>query len=61
MFSLYQLVILQLCAYNKYKCTMRLSSRMAAGAQFEGDLGEIFALGAEISPYISLREKWESP
>ena len=28
--------------------------------QFEGDLGEIFALGAEISPYIGLRE-WKSP
>ena len=27
-----------------------------AGAQFEGDLGEILALGAEISPYIGLRE-----
>ena len=32
-----------------------------AGAQFEGDLGEILALGAEISPYIGLSEKWESP
>ena len=32
-----------------------------AGAQFEGDLGKILALGAEISPYIGLREKWESP
>ena len=32
-----------------------------AGAQFEGDLGEILALGAEILPYIGLREKWESP
>ena len=31
------------------------------GAQFEGDLGEILALGAEILPYIDLREKWESP
>ena len=31
------------------------------GAQFEGDLGEILVLGAEISPYIGLREKWESP
>ena len=31
------------------------------GAQFEGDLGEILALGAEISPYFGLREKWESP
>ena len=33
----------------------------SAGAQFEGDLGKILALGAEISPYIGLREKWESP
>ena len=32
-----------------------------AGAQFAGDLGEILALGAKISPYIGLREKWESP
>ena len=32
-----------------------------AGAQFEGDLGEILALGAKISPYIGLREKLESP
>ena len=24
----------------------------SAGAQFEGDLGEILTLGAEISPYI---------
>ena len=32
-----------------------------AGAQFEGDLGEILALGAEISPFIGLREKCESP
>ena len=31
------------------------------GAQFEGDLGEILALGAEISPYIVLRKKLESP
>ena len=34
---------------------------MNAGIQLEGDLGEILALGAEISPYIGLREKWESP
>ena len=27
-----------------------------SGAQFEGDLGEILALGAEISLYIGLRE-----
>ena len=31
------------------------------GAQLEGNLGEILALGAEISPYIGVREKWESP
>ena len=35
--------------------------RPLVGAQFEGYLGEILALGAEISPYIGLREKWESP
>ena len=32
-----------------------------SGAQFEGDLGEILALGAEISPYVGLMEKWGSP
>ena len=32
---------------------------MYSGAQFEGDSGKILALGAEISPYIGLREKWE--
>ena len=37
------------------------SIKWNSGAQFEGDLGEILALGAEISPYIGLREKWESP
>ena len=31
------------------------------GAQFEGNLGEILALWAEISPNIGLREKWKSP
>ena len=31
------------------------------GAQFEGNLGKILAPGAEILPYIGLREKWESP
>ena len=36
-------------------------SGYSSGAQFEGDLGEILALGAEILPYIGLREKWESP
>ena len=29
--------------------------------QFEGDFGEIVALGAKILPNIGLREKWESP
>ena len=38
----------------------RFGPTFIAGAQFEGDLGEILALGAEISPYIGLREKWES-
>ena len=38
-----------------------LNLQYEAGAQFEGDLGEILALGAEISPYFGLREKWESP
>ena len=28
-----------------------------AGAHFEGGLGKILALGAEILPYIGLREK----
>ena len=37
-----------------------------SGAQFEGDLGEILALGPEISPYIAycyigLRKKWGLP
>ena len=34
---------------------------LISGAQFEGDWGKILALGAEISPYIGVREKWESP
>ena len=34
---------------------------LKAGVQFEGDLGKILALGAEILPYIDLGEKWESP
>ena len=29
---------------------------LSTRAQFEGDLGEKLALGAEISPYIGLRE-----
>ena len=40
---------------------MEVYSIVHSGAQFEGDLGEILALGAEISPCIGLREKWESP
>ena len=42
----------------EHKCDQTVTS---TGAQFEGNLGEILALGAEISPYIGLREKWESP
>ena len=42
------------------KIIFELSSNMP-GAQFESDFGEILALGAEILPYIGLREKWESP
>ena len=41
--------------------TCQMQHDAAAGAQFEGDLGKILAQGAEISPYIGLREKWESP
>ena len=33
----------------------------SSGAQFEDGLGEILTQGAEISPCIGLREKWESP
>ena len=36
-------------------------SSVYSGVQFEGDLGEIVALGAKILPYIGLEEKWESP
>ena len=39
----------------------RVRCSLETGAQFEGDLGEILAIGAEISPCIGLREKWESP
>ena len=42
-------------------CCLPTASENIAGAQFEGDLGEILALGAKISPYTGLREKWESP
>ena len=38
------------------------SSKLSCpGAQLEGNLGKILALGAKILPYIGLREKWESP
>ena len=40
-----------------YSPGLRVASHIYAGAQFEGDLGEILALGAEISPYNGLREK----
>ena len=38
----------------KRKPVFGVSRQKVAGAQFEGDLGEIL-------PYIVLREKWESP
>ena len=47
--------------WSKYECFLVSGSQDIAGAQFEGDLGEVLALGAEISPCIGLREKWESP
>ena len=34
-----------------------VNAHLTSGDQFEGDLGEILALGAEISPYIGLRKK----
>ena len=36
-------------------------SEQVAGIKLGGNLGEIVVLGAEISPLIGLREKWESP
>ena len=48
-------------SYIKDSDMYDICGNMYSGAQFEGDLGEILALGAEISPYIGLREKWESP
>ena len=45
---------------QRIKAVNHLGNHIATlqpGAQFEGDLGEILALGAEISPYIGLREK----
>ena len=39
--------------------TLAVHTTVKAGAQFEGDLGEILAQGVEISPYIGLREKWK--
>ena len=46
--------------YQEKTCHLHMR-KQGPGAQFEGDLGEILALGAEISHYIGLREKWESP
>ena len=46
---------------SEYQLLANISLSTDSGAQFEGDLGEILTLGAEISPYIGLREKWESP
>ena len=37
-----------------------VNTHLTSRDQFEGDLGEILALGAEISPYIGLRKKWVS-
>ena len=50
-----------IAAINSSVKRIKIFFQVTAGAQFEGDLGEILALGAEISPYIGLREKWESP
>ena len=47
--------------YNAFFWVHRIRLPYNSGAQFEGDLGEILALGAEILPCIDLREKWESP
>ena len=46
---------------TRSRTPIRFNYRLKAGAQFEGDLGEILALGTEISPCICLREKWKSP
>ena len=37
-----------------------LRSCSSTWAQFEGDLDEMLTQGADILPYIGLREKWES-
>ena len=54
-------VRLRSCIVSTFDSKRKWQVGAKSGAQFEGDLGEIFALGAEISPYIGLREKWESP
>ena len=46
---------------SKFKMAVKNVAYFKAGVQFQGDLGEILAQGAKISPYIGLREKWESP
>ena len=45
---------------SNYGIEINTNNRLT-GAQFEGDLGKILTLGAEILPYIVPREKWESP
>ena len=49
------------CKLPQGSLPRKIVVRITAGAQFEGDLGEILALGAKILPYIGLREKWEPP
>ena len=47
------------CSLNYHKISSNvhfISFYAHGGAQFEGNFGEILALGAEISPYIGLRE-----
>ena len=39
--------------------TMPIIGYDYTGVQLEGHLGKILALGAEILPFIGLREKWE--
>ena len=50
-----------LTGFSLYTCNIQIQITVSySGAQFEGDLGEILVLGADISPYIGLRKKWES-
>ena len=46
---------------NDSQALLRIKFVVKSGAHFDGDFGEILALGAEISPYVGLREKCESP